>query len=150
VDELLTLDANILVYSQDERDLRKHRIASELIAGLRTSNALLTTITLGEFYPVSVRKFMTAVQARMHVEDFMTLVPVIGYGPIHILRAAVEVEAGRFSFWDAVMLACAEDAGCTICLSEDMADGARLGNVVVRNPFGPRGLNEEIRAFLEP
>ena len=150
MDELLTLDTNILVYSQDERDLRKHRMAGELIAGLRTSNALFTTITLGEFYTVAVRKFMTAAQARVRVEDFMTLVPVVGYGPAHILRAAIEVEAGRFSFWDAVMLACAEDAGCTMCLSEDMTNGARLGNVVVRNPFGPRGLNEEIRAYLQP
>lgn len=46
------------------------------------------------------------------------------------------------------MLASAEEAGCTLCYSEDMADGARLGAVTVRNPFGPRGLNEEAHAYL--
>jgi hypothetical protein len=30
-----------------------------------------------------------------------------------------------------------------------MADGARLGGIVVRNPFEARGLNEEVRAFLD-
>ena len=46
------------------------------------------------------------------------------------------------------MLASAEEAGCMICFSEDMTDGARPGAVTVRNPFGPRGLNEEARAYL--
>jgi len=29
-----------------------------------------------------------------------------------------------------------------------MTDGARFGAVTVRNPFGPRGLKEEARAYL--
>ena len=150
MDELFTVDANVLVYTTDPRDPRKLEIASEIVAGLRESNAILTAISLGEFFNVVARKFITPADARRRVQDFMTLVPVIAYDERHILRAAAEVEAGRFSFWDAVMLACAEDAGCTVCLSEDMGDGARLGNIVVRNPFGPRGLNEEVRAFLQP
>jgi predicted nucleic acid-binding protein len=150
VDELFTLDANVLVYAMDPRDQRKLEIASKIVAGLRTSNAILTAITLGEFFNVMARKFMTPADAGRRVRDFATLVPIVAYDERHVLRAAAEVEAGRFSFWDAVMLASAEDAGCTICLSEDMHDGARLGNIVVRNPFGPRGLNEEIRAFLMP
>ncbi|HEY4941553.1 MAG TPA: PIN domain-containing protein [Rhizomicrobium sp.] len=150
MDEILTLDANVLVYSQDTQDSFKHAIANELIAGLRHSNAILTALTLGEFFNAAARKFITPTRARQVLEDFSTLVPVVSYEPHHLLRAAAEVEVGRFSFWDAVMLSCAEDAGCTICLSEDMSDGARLGNIVVRNPFGPRGLNDEVRAFLQP
>jgi predicted nucleic acid-binding protein len=148
VAERLTLDANILVYSQDERDRRKHGIATELIGALRETNATLTTIAMGEFFTVLERKFMPAAQALSRVADFSLLAPVTHYEIRHILRAGAEVEAGRFSFWDAVMLACAEEAGCTICLSEDMSDGARLGRIVVKNPFGRRGLNEEVRAFL--
>ena len=150
MDEIFTLDANVLVHATDPRDRRKQEIAREIIAGLRESNAILTAITLGEFFNVVARKFTTAADARRRLQDFITLVPVIAYDETHILRAAAEVEAGRFSFWDAVMLACAEEAGCAICLSEDMSDGARLGNIAVRNPFGPHGLNDEIRAYLQP
>jgi predicted nucleic acid-binding protein len=150
VDELFTLDANVLVYTMDPRDPRKLDVASEIVAGLRTSNAILTALTLGEFFNVVARKFISPAEAARRVRDFATLASVIPYDETHVLRAAAEVEAGRFSFWDAVMLACAEDAGCTVCLSEDMHDGARLGNIVVRNPFGPHGLNDEIRAFLMP
>src|SRR6185295_9385747 len=146
--ELLTLDANILVYSQDQREPRKHAVAMDLLAQLRTSNAILTTITLGEFFNVMVRKFVTAAEARLRLEDFITLVPVISYETRHIVRAAREVESRRFAVWDAVMLASADEAGCTICLSEDMADGARLGNIVVKHPFSVRGLTEAVRAFL--
>jgi predicted nucleic acid-binding protein len=150
VADFLTVDANVLVYSQDPRDPRKRAIAISIIAGLHGTTARLLALTLGEFFNVTARKFIPALDARRRVEDFMTLAPVLEYSSADILRAAREVEAGRFAFWDAVMLAAAERAGCVMCLSEDMADGARLGAVVVRNPFGPRGITPEIRARLKP
>ena len=33
-------------------------------------------------------------------------------------------------------------------LSEDMADGCKLGNLVVRNPFGPAGLSDAAKDAL--
>jgi predicted nucleic acid-binding protein len=64
--------------------------------------------------------------------------------------AAREAAAGRFSYWDAVLLASAATVGCTTMLSEDMADGARLGGITVRNPFGPNGLSAAAAAALAP
>ena len=80
--------------------------------------------------------------------DFSLLFETRPYSHEHIRRAAVENETGRFGFWDAVMLACAEEAGCTICLSEDMKDGASLGGITVRNPFGAKGLSPAALAVL--
>lgn len=65
-----------------------------------------------------------------------------------VIRAMVEAEEGRFSFWDALLLAAAEEAGCTVCLSEDMADGAKLGRLVVRAPFAAGGLSQASRELL--
>jgi predicted nucleic acid-binding protein len=39
------------------------------------------------------------------------------------------------SIWDALILRAAEVAGCGLVLSEDLADGATYGSVVVENPF---------------
>ncbi|HWD29082.1 MAG TPA: PIN domain-containing protein [Rhizomicrobium sp.] len=147
---MLTVDANVLVYSQDGRDPRKQLIAREIIAGLHPSSARMTTIVLGEFFRASTRKLLTMLEARRCLEDFFSLVPVVRYSEENVLIAAAMAHQGRFSFWDGVILSCAEDAGCTICLSEDMADGARCGKITVRNPFGPRGLAPEIRALLLP
>jgi predicted nucleic acid-binding protein len=64
-------------------------------------------------------------------------------------RAALaEAAAGRFSYWDALLLATLGRAGCSVLLSEDMADGARLAGVTVRDPFAADTLPDEIEALL--
>ena len=44
-------------------------------------------------------------------------------------------EEGRFGLWDAMLLATARSAGCSIVLSEGMYDGATLDGIVVRDPL---------------
>jgi predicted nucleic acid-binding protein len=47
------------------------------------------------------------------------------------------------------LVATAGEAGCTIVLSADLADGAQLGGVRVYNPFSPLGeLSELTRRLL--
>jgi hypothetical protein len=41
----------------------------------------------------------------------------------------------QVSFRDALILACAEDAACTVVFSEDLNSGQRYGGVRVENPF---------------
>jgi predicted nucleic acid-binding protein len=151
VPDLLTLDTNVLIYVVDSRDAAKQRIAQEILAGVRSANVRLTTISLGEFFHVSTRKrFLSAANARRTMAAFSALAPVVPYDIRHLSQGAAEAEAGRFSFWDAVILASAEEAGCTICVSEDMGHGTRLGNIRVSNPFGPRGIAPDVRALLVP
>jgi predicted nucleic acid-binding protein len=50
--------------------------------------------------------------------------------------------------FDALLLATARQAGCTVALSEDMHDGARLDGIVVRNPFANRTLAHDVRPLL--
>ena len=38
--------------------------------------------------------------------------------------------AGRLSYWDAMVVTAARDAGCDLLLSEDLHDGARFGSLV--------------------
>jgi predicted nucleic acid-binding protein len=64
-------------------------------------------------------------------------------------RALAEAMVGRFGYWDALLLASANEAGCAVCFSEDMADGTRLGAVEVIAPFGPGGLSEHALAILD-
>jgi len=149
VTDRITFDTNVLVYSQDGRDPGKQEIADRLVRHGPQTGVRLTTIAIGEFFGVVTRKlFVPAASAEQRVADFLSLFETIPYDARHLRIAAREAAAGRFSFWDAVMLASAEQAGCTVCFSEDMADGARLGGIAVHNPFGPRGLNEEARAWL--
>ncbi len=151
VAERITLDSNVLVYAFDPRDPAKKAAAQQLLWAAQSAGATLTTISLGEFFWVATRKSIASAKiAREKLSDLITLFKVASYDADALEIAAIEVNAGRFSFWDAVMLAAAEQAGCTVCFSEDMADGAKLGNITVRNPFGPKGLSAAAAAALAP
>jgi predicted nucleic acid-binding protein len=53
------------------------------------------------------------------------------------------------SYWAALLVACAREAGCRVILTEDMTDGANLGGVLVHNPFSASGgLGEVARRLL--
>ena len=47
--------------------------------------------------------------------------------------------AGRASYWDALLVATAGEAGCTLILTEDLTDGAVLSGVEIHNPFAAAG-----------
>ncbi|MEE9545468.1 MAG: hypothetical protein V3V55_07755 [Rhodospirillales bacterium] len=82
------------------------------------------------------------------VRDWLDLFPTAAAGSDALRVALRAVEDRRFSFWDGMLLATAEAAGCRAVLSEDMEDGARLGSAVVRDPFKGSGFSPEIAALL--
>jgi predicted nucleic acid-binding protein len=55
---------------------------------------------------------------------------------------------GRLSMFDALLLATAREAGCTVLLSEDMQDGAEFDGLVVRNPLRGDRLPEDLAPLL--
>ena len=53
-----------------------------------------------------------------------------------VLQRALDLRAVHpLSYWDAAILAAAEQSGCTLLLSEDLSDGGQYGAVEVRSPF---------------
>lgn len=145
----ITLDSNILIYAFDESEPEKQPIAHDLLWLAQSRGAVLTTTALGEFFWVATRKARVPPQrAHRTLSNLMTLFPVVGYGADALDAATRAVAAGRFSFWDAVILSTADEAGCNLCFSEDMKDGATLGGITVRNPFGAKGLSAAASAAL--
>jgi predicted nucleic acid-binding protein len=144
-----TLDTNILVYAFDESEPYKRHISLEILNAAASNGSRLALQAIGEFYAAVTRRgILMPMRAAQEVENFAKAFQTFLPSPSAYTLAAREAARGTFSYWDAVLLISANDAGCDVILSEDMADGARLGTVSVRNPFGPRGLNEEARAFL--
>lgn len=133
---MITFDANILIHAMDRMAGERHRLATELVDYAVGRNVCLTLQALSEFYAATTRmNLIEAEQASAMVADWMVLFPVVVATPSAIKLAMHEAANGRYSFWDAMLLAAAGDAGCSLLLSEDMADGARLGPVTIRNPF---------------
>ena len=146
-----SLDSNLLVYFHDPRDRNKQAVAQQIVIDAASRDCIIGLQTAGEFYTAATRnKILTPTDAGLGVTFFLATFPTFQPTLDSHRIAAREAAAGRFSYWDSVLLASAAEAGCKILLSEDMKDGARLGNITVRNPFGPSGLSAAAAAALAP
>ncbi len=145
----ITLDSNILHYAFDTAEPAKRQQALEILTAVREIDCPLALQAIGEFFVSVTRKLkMPREDARSQVEAFLAGFDVFADSANAHRTAAHEAAAGRFGYWDAVLLASAAEAGCSTVLSEDMSDGTRLGGIVVRNPFGKSGLSDAARKAL--
>jgi predicted nucleic acid-binding protein len=146
-----TLDTNLLVYFYDPRDPAKRTVAQHIVTTSLTRDCLLGLQAVGECYAVCTRKkILTPAQAGREISNLLSTFSTFPATAASHRTAAREAAAGRFSYWDAVLLHSAAEAGCETILSEDMHDGARLAGLTVRNPFGAKGLSAAATAALAP
>lgn len=145
----LTIDTNVFVYAVDATDRRKQETALEVIEAARGLDCRVSLQTCGELYAVLVRRFRRATwEAAQASRNVLAMFETFGASRGAVERALAEAMAGRFSYWDGLLLASAHEAAVDVCVSEDMADGARLGRVEVMSPFGASGLSERAGAVL--
>lgn len=136
------LDTNVFVYTFDAAAPEKRRRARELVAAaLDSTGAAISSQVIQEFLNVATRKFATplsAPDAGRYLDR--VLAPLCRVFPsIGLYRRGLEVaERWRLSFYDALIVAAAEQAGCDLLLTEDLQDGLEIGGLRVADPF--RGL----------
>ncbi len=141
--ERFSLDTNILVYALDTAAGDKHTLAAEIVDRAVERDCHLTLQALSEFYAAVTRKgIVPKAEAAAQVQDWLLLFPTLAPTPAAVRTALSHALAGRASYWDALLVATAGEGGCAIVLSEDMADGGRLGAVEVINPFSGRSIAE--------
>jgi len=132
------VDTNILVYAHDRSAGAKHLRAQELIKQIwEAGNGVLSVQVLQELC-ISLRRNarnpMKLEEIRQLIRDYSTWQVVINT-PESVVRA-LDLEARyKTSFWDALILQAAEEAGATVLYSEDLARGQRYGGVKVVNPL---------------
>jgi predicted nucleic acid-binding protein len=149
--EPFSLDTNILVYALDSAAGARHALAAEIIARAATRDCRLTLQALSEFYVVVTRKgIVPKTEAAAQVEDWLLLFPTLAPSPAAVRAALAHVAAERASYWDALLVATVGEGGCGTILSEDMADGGRLGPVTVANPFDGMRLADFVQDLLSP
>lgn len=148
-DSRFALDTNILVYALDRQAGHRHVLARGIIDRAVLLDCWLTLQSISEFYFAVTRKRIAAIeqahdQATDWLEMFHTASP-----SIHAVRSALALSAsGRASYWDALLVATAAEAGCTAILTEDLADGSSLAGVRVINPFDGTALAPAAEAQL--
>ena len=133
---MIFLDTNVLVYASTEQDARKRSIAELLIdESIRNGNGAISFQVLREFANVLFKKFgLAAAEARRTLSIFGDL-PRVPESEDLLDRGMEIKERYGIPFYDALIVASAEAAGCDTIYSEDMADGAVYGSVHVVDPF---------------
>jgi predicted nucleic acid-binding protein len=145
-----TLDSNILVYSFDPTDPVRHELALQIVHSSLDVDCWLTLQALSEFYSATTRKHMLSpLEASDQINDWLIAFPCAAVSPAAVRAALAAAVTGRASYWDALLIATAAEAGCTLALTEDMADGSVLRGVEIHNPFtGSCGLTDRARLLL--
>jgi predicted nucleic acid-binding protein len=124
-------DTNILVYAQQTGG--KADGARALLAG----GGKLSVQVLNEFTAVSRRK---QGKGWREIGEAISDVLALADPPIALtldLHAAARAlaEDHRLSFYDALIVASAIEAGCDVLYSEDMQHGHIIGGLAIVNPF---------------
>lgn len=132
------LDTNVLVYAVDEGEPEKQAVARNLLESAGENEFVLSTQVLGEFYVVVTRKLEVPLSEEIAAQavDLLGAVAVVPTDA-GLVKAAIRIgRRSQISYWDALVVAAAEAAGCERLLSEDLGDGQSIGEVRVENPFG--------------
>lgn len=136
---MITFDANVHFYALDWSDPAKQVAADRVLREAEAAKSGFVLLqALGEFAFASVRKGLFARdEAASLVMGWSSLFPVAAPHPSSLAAAIDWWVAERFSYWDALLLATAADAGATAIASEDLQDGAVVAGVEIINPFAP-------------
>jgi len=132
------LDTNILVYCFDSRDCAKQEGARELVSRALKGEGLISSQVVQEFLNVALRKFrspMSSDQAQRYLESVLLPLCRIYTGPAIFHRALGVRFRWGFSFYDAMVVAAAQQSGCKTLLTEDLQHGQECDGLSIKDPF---------------
>ncbi len=133
------LDTNIIVYSFDDGDARKKEIAQTLISdGIEYQNTSISYQVVQEFVNVSTRKFqvpLTTTDCKIFVETILHPIWHV-YPSKELIFSALNIaDKLKYSFYDSLIIASANEVSASILYSEDLQNGQKIGSLQIVNPF---------------
>ena len=133
---MVFIDTNIWVYALSAQNHAKKKVAVNLIAkSYREDVICVSSQVLKEFANFAFKKttksaseinaMLSKIGSYTFVADTRELVA----------DGVIGKEVWQVGFYDALMIAAANKAGCSTIFTEDLNNGQKYGNVTVVNPF---------------
>ncbi|MEY4254589.1 MAG: hypothetical protein RLZZ566_2059 [Pseudomonadota bacterium] len=130
------IDTNVLVYAEASDAPDKQQAALALLKQLyETGTGVLSTQVLQEYCNVAIKKLKLPVAHIRAQLDMYEQFEVVQITPA-IIRTGLDLNQTRsVGFYDALIIASAQTAGCNVLFSEDLNTGEVVAGVQLLNPF---------------
>ena len=130
------VDTNVLIYFIDSRNTAKQSIARAVLANaIGSRQYVISAQVLNEFANVALKKLgLTEDEVRQYIEAFQHIHVVFQQSGWAVRALEIRKQYG-LQFYDSLLLAAAESAGCGEILTEDLNDGQIYCGVKAVNPF---------------
>ncbi len=130
------IDTNVLIYAEASDEPVKQQVALALLKQLyESTSGVLSTQVLQEYCNVALKKLklpVAHIRAQLGLYEQFEVVQVTPA----LIRAGLDLQQTRsVAFYDALVLASAQAAGCNELFSEDMNTGEVIGGLRICNPF---------------
>ena len=147
---MITADSNVFVYLWDKDQPEKMAIAQRVTTAMAAARgATIGLQVIGEVQNVLRRKLKQPPwEAAQNARNILTTFDTFRPSEINAIEALTLMSTGRMAYWDALLVAAARDAGCTVFLTEDLSDGMRHGSMEIVNPFGSDGPSPRVQQIL--
>ena len=137
-DSTVFVDTHVFLYSFDDRDSVKQEIAKKWLACCWTLRVgRLSSQVVNEFYANALAKFSRVLpyqKARAEIRRLRTW-QIWQIDDATVDAAWALQDRFKLSYWDALMVAAAQQMGCAYLLTEDLQHEQRFDNLQVINPF---------------
>ena len=130
------IDTNVLIYAEASDAPAKQRAALALLKQLfESTSGVLSTQVLQEYCNVALKRLKLPAQHIRAQLDLYEQFEVVQVTPA-VIRAGLDLHQTRsVAFYDALIVASAQLAGCSVLFSEDMNAGETMAGVRIINPF---------------
>ena len=130
-------DTNVLVYADDKAAPAKQRRALELVAEhRRRGTGVVSLQVLQEYFVTVTHKLRVDARIARRKVELLAEFDVASPDLADILAAIDLHRLHGLSFWDALVVRSARQAGCSVLLSEDFQHGQEMEGLRIINPFG--------------
>ena len=134
--ERVFIDTNILVCADDLDAGPKNAIAVNLLRDVITQRrGVISTQVLQEFFVTITKKLKVPAEIAKRKVELLSALDVVRVDEKLILKAIDLHRLELFSFWDALVVRTAIEAGVAALLTEDLQHGRLIEGVRIHNPF---------------
>ena len=130
------INTNVLIYAEASDAPAKQHAALALLKQLfESTTGVLSTQVLQEYCNVALKRLRLPAQHIRAQLDLYEQFEVVQVTP-DVICAGLDLHQTRsVAFYDALIMASAQLAGCSVLFSEDMNAGETMAGVLIINPF---------------